>query len=115
MEELGFCADLHRPLAQAKPLTAGPSELTYLEFGSPNATLFITKTENLGENPPSALKGAARCAGTPDWYDGPSGGVPARRGPNGREGWPFLVIPAGGHLSLSCGSSHYSRTYKPLI
>src|ERR1039458_5874627 len=62
MEELGFCADLHRPLAQAKPLTAGPSELTYLEFGSPNATLFITKTENLGENPPSALKGAARCA-----------------------------------------------------
>ena len=35
MEELGFCADLHRPLAQAKPLTAGPSELTYLEFGSP--------------------------------------------------------------------------------
>jgi hypothetical protein len=71
MEELGFCADLHRPLAQAKPLTAGPSELTYLEFGSPNATLFITKTENLGENPPSALKGAARCAGTPDWYDGP--------------------------------------------
>jgi hypothetical protein len=39
MEELGFCADLHRPLAQAKPLTAGPSELTYLEFGSPNATV----------------------------------------------------------------------------
>ena len=48
MEELGFCADLHRPLAQAKPLTAGPSELTYLEFGSPNATLFITEKRELG-------------------------------------------------------------------
>src|ERR1022692_1157174 len=50
LEKLGFCADLDRLLAQAKPLTVGPPELTCLEFGSPSATLLRKKTENLGEN-----------------------------------------------------------------
>src|ERR1035438_1067442 len=48
LEELGFRAGLHRPLALAKPLTVGDAELTCLEFGSPNATLFITKNRELG-------------------------------------------------------------------
>ena len=48
LEELGFRAGLHRTLALAKPLTVGDAELTCLEFGSPNATLFITKNRELG-------------------------------------------------------------------
>ena len=46
LEELGFRAGLHRPLALAKPLTVGDAELTCLEFGSPNATLLRKKAEN---------------------------------------------------------------------
>ena len=45
IENLGFRAGLNRILLNAKLLTTGLRELTRLEFGSPNATVFITKNK----------------------------------------------------------------------
>jgi hypothetical protein len=49
IENLGFRADPDRILLNAKPLTTGHLEFRSWRFGSPNATLFITKTENSRE------------------------------------------------------------------
>ena len=47
LQNSGFCGLALNRLGVGNPLTAGPLEFRFWEFGSPNATLFITKNREL--------------------------------------------------------------------
>jgi hypothetical protein len=106
LEKLGFCAKLNRPLAQEKPLTVGDAELTCLEFGSPNAALFITENREFGRES-AVVEERARPVSLPRRTGTTSrGGARARRGPSVREGrlfrWPKLDGPKARHSLNPC-------------